>query len=377
MLGAITYARSVKTMKIRFRAFIAVAVLLAVAVLVGCGARQGNQADKALGVEAILPLTGPGAPFAAYIKKGLDLAAEEINSNGARAIEVVYDDSKSDPKEAISAFQQKMLTDHPPVTIVALSSVMKALGPLAKPNKTVMVGTAVSLPGVTDPSEYVFRIYPEANGVAGVIAQYAAKKYKTAAVAYIDDDFGASAEKVFKASFEKSGGKVLMAEPYKPRETDFRSQWQRIKEANPQCVWVVGYGPAYSVLIKQMREAQVPSVLLGDMTLGLPITLKNVGRAAEGVVYVDGPMNPDFLAKYQRKYNEVPTSYAGYAYDILKIIKRASDRGQSPDQIRDALAATRDYPGVMGPLTILPNRDAALKFVLMQIKGGKPTRVGD
>lgn len=370
-------------MKTTRRLLAALAVLSVAGVLFGCKTDSGQTGttnppveSTPLKVEAILPLTGPGAPFAAYIKNGLDLAADELNAGGAAGVNVTFDDSKSDPKEAISVFQQKVLTEGAPVTVVALSSVMKALAPLAKQNNTVMVGTAVALPGVTEPSDYVFRVYPEANGLAGVIADYAGKKYKTAAVAYIDDDFGSSAEKVFQTTFETAGGKVVLAEPYKLTEKDFRSQWQRIKAAKPECVWIVGYGPAYSVVIKQMREAQVPATLLGDMTLGLPATLANVGSQVEGVVYVDGEMQDDFVAKYQAKFSEPPTSYAGYAYDILKMVKQASSAGQSPEQIREAFAGIKDYPGAMGSITIQPNRDAALRFVLMQIKDGKPARFG-
>lgn len=329
---------------------------------------------QTLKIGALLPQTGPGAVFAEYIKKGLDLAVADANATGTGEITVLYADSKNNPAEGVSAFRQLVLREAPPVVITALSSVTRAVAPLAKDNRTVVIGTAVGLPDVTAPSDYVFRIYPEAHGLAGVMARYAATKCQTAAVVYIDDDFGASGARVFRDEFAADGGEVLASEPYKIIESDFRTQWRRIDGMRPDCVWVTGYGPAYSVIVRQMRDLGVSSVLLADMTLGLPVTLQNVGEAAEGVVYVDGEMSDEFASHYRATYAEAPTSYAGYAYDIVLMLDTLLERGAtSAEEIRDGLKTVEAYPGVMGPITILGTRDADLTFKLMQIQGGEPT----
>lgn len=340
----------------------------------GSGTSTTAAVDQApsLQIGALLPQTGPGAVFADYITKGLDLAQSEINATDPRAIEIIYGDSKNNPKEGVTVFQRMVLTDRPPVIITALSSVTKAVAPLAKENNTIVIGTAVGLPNVTAPSDFVFRVYPEANGLAGPIAGYAAKQYATAAVVYINDDFGMSGADVFTRFFEAGGGKVVHREPYNLLEKDFRTQWEKIKRAKPDCVWIIGYGPAYSVVVRQMREMGVEATLLADMTLGLPTTLKNVGDAAEGVVYVDGPMDPQFASRFEAKYGEPPTSYSGYAYDIVKMLDSVRRKGDvRPESIQERLAAIREFPGVMGEVTIMPNRDASLKFVLMQIRNGQ------
>jgi len=166
----------------------------------GCK-REAPSTVESLKIGAVLPQTGAGGVFADYIQKGIDLAVEEVNTKVPGSMTVVYGDSKNDAKEGVTVFRQIVLTEKPPVVISALSSVTKALAPLAKPNKTVVIGTAVALPEVTEPSDFVFRVYPEANGLAGVIATYAASKYKTAAVAYINDDFGMSGAEVFRQVF--------------------------------------------------------------------------------------------------------------------------------------------------------------------------------
>jgi branched-chain amino acid transport system substrate-binding protein len=352
---------------------VVLAVIVAVTRPWETDGRDVLQESKPLVIGALLPQTGAGAVFADYIKKGIDIAVSEANAGGQTVVRVIYADSKNDPKEGVSAFRQMVLTESPPVVITALSSVTRAVGPLAKELNTVVVGTAVGLPDVTAPSEFVFRVYPEASGLAGVIAKHAIEHCDSAAAVYIDDDFGASGARVFEETYEQGGGRFLLKEPYKIAEADFRTQWTKIDAANPDCVWVTGYGPAYSVIVRQMKELNVSSTLLADMTLGLPITLKNVGPAAEGVVYVDGPLDPAFADRFRTAYGEAPTSYAGYAYDIVKMLLSAADaNGKEPQAIQEALSTVRDFPGVMGTISMLPNRDAALSFKLMKVVEGQP-----
>ena len=89
-------------------------------------------------------------------------------------------------------------------------------------------------------------------------------------------------------------------------------------------------------------------------------------------IRVDGPMDESFVERFEERYGEEPSSYAGYAYDILMMLDMVrSEVGVSPRAIRDRLAAIRDFPGVMGSISILPNRDASLIFRLMRVRGGE------
>lgn len=359
------------------------AVLLVVALFVGCKP-GGNTNPPATGgvakIGAILPQTGPGAVFADYIQKGLELAVEQVNSaSPTTKLELVYGDSKNQPADGIAVYNKMRTVDNLDVMVVALSSVTKALAPLATSNKTLLIGTAVALPGVTDVSDYVFRLYPEAHGLAGVMAPYAAKtlKLRRAAVVYLDDDFGRSSFDVFKQLFEQDGGKVVFSESYKLTEKDYRTQLSKLQATNPDCIWLTGYGPAYGTIIKQIAETGVKAQILGDMTLALPVTLKAAGSAAEGAYIVDGVMADDFVTKFKAKYAEEPTSYAGYAYDIIELLGQAAQKGPfNADTVRQDLLTVKDYPGAMGKITFTANRDCTLQFVVKKVKNGVPGPVG-
>ena len=70
---------------------------------------------------------------------------------------------------------------------------------------------------------------------------------------------------------------------------------------------------------------------------------------------------------------KVPDAMAVLGYDSMKLmvdaIKRAN--GTEGRKIRDALAATRDFPGASGSITIDENRNAKKAIVILKIEGGK------
>ncbi|MFC1855987.1 ABC transporter substrate-binding protein, partial [Thermodesulfobacteriota bacterium] len=363
----------------KFKIILVIYMTLFSMITISYAASAGAQ-HETVEIGAILPLTGPGAVFAEYIKEGVDLAVEEINEKNKDKITILYEDSKNMPKEGISAYNKIVSSNNVSVTVVALSSVAKALSPLAEKNKSVQIYIAVAIPDVTD-GKYTFRIYPEANGMAGIMSEYAASKLmsKTAAVIYINDDFGRTSLESFKNNFETRGGKVVFSESYELLQKDFRNQIAKLKNVKPQpdIIYLSGYGPAYSIIIKQLKELEVKSQLTADMTMGLPITLKHVGEAAEGAFFVDGDMSDEFIVRFKGKYGKKPTSYAGYAYDIINIVNSIMEEKKSAKvhDISEGLINIKNYNGAMGNISILPNGDASLKFSVKKIENGNPVNI--
>ncbi len=361
------------------RRFLVVCLIIFFGFVFNVGMSKVNK-PEAYKIGAILPLTGPGAVFAQYIKEGLDLAVEELNRSSQVPLTILYEDSKNQPKEGISGYNKLLFREKPPVVIVALSSVAKALSPLAEQSNTIQVYIAVAIPDITD-GKYTFRVYPEAYGMAGVMARYNATRLgaKTAAVIYINDDFGRVSLEAFKKEFETYGGRVVFAESYELMQTDLRPQITKLRNIRPapDIIYLNGYGPSYGAIVRQLRELRVKSQLTADMTLGLPNTLEQVGDASEGAYFVDGKMSSDFISKFKQKYGKNPSSYAGYAYDIVNTLHAvAKKKGQfTPDAIREGLHEVKNYNGVMGNITIQANGDSNLEFVVKQIKNGFPTLV--
>jgi branched-chain amino acid transport system substrate-binding protein len=344
--------------------------------------RRHEPPDSVIKIGAILPQTGPGAVFAQYIQEGSELAAEEINARQAKPVRIIYEDSKNLPREGVTVYNRLVARDHPRVVMVALSSVAKALAPLAAESNTAQVYVAVAIPDITD-GKYTFRVYPEASGMAGLMAHFSFKDLnkRTAAIFYVNDDFGRVSVDAYRQEFETHGGKVVYAESYELQETDFRPQISKLKSLDPapDVIYLNGYGPAYGVAIRQLREQQVTAQITADMTMGLPNTREQAGSAADGIYFVDGKISDEFARKFWFKYKKEPSSYAGYSYDIIQLLNRVAQTQKdfTTASVVEGLRQVKDYSGAMGKISILTNGDSSLQFVVKKMTGTRIEVVSD
>ncbi len=109
-------------------------------------------------------------------------------------------------------------------------------------------------------------------------------------------------------------------------------------------------------------------------------SLYQIGGAALHGSYFSNHYSPDdtdpivqkFVSDYKTQYGSVPDALAATAYDAARIMFDAIKRANSLDgaAIRDALAATKDFPGVTGKVTFNENRDAVKPIVMVKIENG-------
>jgi branched-chain amino acid transport system substrate-binding protein len=81
-----------------------------------------------------------------------------------------------------------------------------------------------------------------------------------------------------------------------------------------------------------------------------------------------------FVKTFKERFNgETPDAMAVLAYDAANIMFDAISRAGSTEgpKIRDALAATKDFQGVTGVITIDANRNAVKPGVVLEIVNGE------
>lgn len=360
---------------------------LLVLFLLGSCPRQNSgvqtTADKGprtLKLGAVLPFTGAGALIAEYMRYGMDLAAEELNAEGKVKIEILYEDSQSEPKEGITAFNKLISTQDPNAIVIGLSSVASALAPLAEDTNKVQMLVCVAKPGLAD-GKLRFRVYPTADGMAGEMAKFNSEQLgiKTSAVISLNDDFGKASAAAYRQRTEESGGKVIYEESYEATQKDFRSTITKLKALQPQpdAVFLCGYGPAYGVFISQYRQANLKPQLTSDMSTGLPSTLTQAGQAAEGVYFAEGPIMPEFAAKFKKRFGKDVFCYSGYGYDAVRLLAKAClEQGTSTQQLSTGLKESKGYIGAMGSVSFDAQGETNLKFAIRRVAGGKIVDAG-
>ena len=85
------------------------------------------------------------------------------------------------------------------------------------------------------------------------------------------------------------------------------------------------------------------------------------------------PAVENFVKKFQAKYHELPDAMAALGYDSAMVLMEAMKRAGATDgpKVRDAIAATRDYPGITGNITLDEHRNATKAAVILTVKDGK------
>lgn len=361
-----------------------VLILILVSVVIYINQRQKE--PEVIKIGAILPLTGKLAEFGVDEKRGMDLALEEINKTGylnGKKLSIIYEDSKSDPKTAVSALQKLLTTDKPPVVFSLGSSISLAIAPIIDQNKIVLIAVAAT-PDLSGKSPYIFRNFPSASSQAQKLAHlaYSQLGIREIAILYINDDLGLGNKKAFVDFFTKLGGKVIFEDAFAKEGKDFRPLVSKVLETKPTAIYVPGYGDALALLVKQIKEAGYKGIFLSSPEFGYPSVLNVAGDASEGVIYSDLAYDPtsedpeikSFVEKFKSLFGKEPTLDAVLAYDevrmVAEIIKKV---GPKPLAIRDELAQLKNFKGISGNLSILPNGDVDFPIVLKVIRNGKPT----
>lgn len=367
------------------KAWIGIVVVLAVAALAWWGAPYlfPRTDEGAARIGAVLPLTGSSAQIGGWQRKGIDLALAQINQDGGidgSPLQVIYEDSQGDPRAGIASLQKLLALSPAPAVFLSLSSVSNAALPVLDERKVVGMLLAVSLPGITSRSPWAFRCNLGSDDEARTMAAHlGTTSLRRIAVAYINDEFGVGALEVFREAAGDKGITVTAAEAYEKEATDFRTLIVKLRASNPDAVYVIGYVRSSVLLIKQMRELGVDTPVLGNMALSVPSFLELGGDALDGATFTVTQFDPAssrprtraFVDAYRERYGETPTFFAAFAYDATQMTADAMRRrGTSAEQVRQGLSEIRGYEGVMGTLTVLPNRDIEFPTRVVRNRGG-------
>jgi len=143
-------------------------------------------------------------------------------------------------------------------------------------------------------------------------------------VLYINNDTGVDAAKVYKAAFEKAGGKVTVYEAYDPKATDYSGMLLKVRAANPDMVHIHGLITDIPQVIAQMRQLGLQQRVSTYSAGYNPNIVKQLGAAAEGLIVTslapgqgDRPQVKEYVARWQAKEGRVPNGlpYTQYLYD--------------------------------------------------------------
>ena len=136
-----------------------------------------------------------------------------------------------------------------------------------------------------------------------------------------------------------------------------------------------------SGIARQARGLGLTATLLGGDGWDSPKLAEIGGAAIEGSYFsnhysVDDPAPAvrSFVEAYKTAFGAEPDSIAATSYDAARLIADAIRRAGSTEgkRVRDALASTKDFPGVTGSITMDADRNPTKLPVILKVEGGRP-----
>lgn len=367
-----------------------VAVFVMAGILAGCGSSSSN--DIRIGV--LDELTGGNATMGTSAANGAKMAIKEANAKGGvlgKQLAAVVADNKSEPSESANAMTKLATQDK----VVAVTGVFSSSNAIAASN----VAEATKIPflavGATNPKvtvdeksgkvkDYTFRVCfidPFQGTVGANFVLNTLKIQKAAILVDNSSDYSKGLSAFFKDAFTKGGGSILAEEAYLQKDQDFKTVLTKIKALNPEVIYVPGYYEEVGKIVKQARELDIHVPIIGGDGWDSPKLVEVATAAALNNTYftnhysVDdtNPVSQTFVEAYKKEYGQAPDAMAVLGYDAANVLIDAIKRANStePGKIKEALAATKDYPAITGSTTLNATHDAVKSAVIIEMKDGK------
>jgi len=360
--------------------FVGVLLLLAACALPESGSNN-------IKIGAFLSLTGATSAYGISAANAITLATDEANRSGGidgKQIALDIEDDHSNTQE-VPDIVNHLIKEHKVNALIAEPVSTRAMlaAPIAQQNQVVMISSASVKPELTMQGDYIFRACFISSTEGDAVAKFAVDhlKAKSAAIVLDDkNDYAVVLAGFFADSFKKRGGQIVSEQKYEASATDLSAQMNAIKTAAPDIVFAPGFYTTAPVVAREVKRAGIKARLIGSDGWDSPNLLDAGSEPFEGVYFAnhfwagsDDPFVTKFVADYRAKYGVVPDAGAATAYDAARMLFDAFKRAKSTESaaVRNALAQTKDFPGVTGKITLDSNRNAQVPVYMLRIEGGK------
>jgi len=345
----------------------------------------GQVAAADLTVGIMVPTTGSEATYGKDMENAINLAADEINkAGGVLGMNVVTmtGDAACDPQQATAAATKLVSAE---ITALVGGYCSGATLPTMKiygDAKIPMVIPAANSTKLIDVNMgNAFQINSTGfDQVKTAVSLFEEKGINKLAIIHQGDGYSEDLAKLTRDKWSEMGKEVVAYEVVNKGEQDQSALVTRVKSKAPDAVFWTAYYADGALVIKQLRQGGYRNLIAVGDGSNSPKLLEIAGKAAEGVYCFSNPTveylpaAKDFHANYKAAYKQDPDAYAALSYDGLKLMADAINRAGSTDKdaIIKALAETKDFTGIAGPISFTDqNTLARSNFVTLVAKDGK------
>ena len=362
------------------------AILLALVGTILTSSSCSRKQEPGIPVGQFASLTGGQASFGQSTDKGVQLALAEINAAGGvlgQPLRIITKDNQSKPGETSTAVRE-LISRNKVVALIGEVASGRSLeaAPIAQRSGIPMISPASTNEKVTETGDHIFRVCFIDPFQGTVCAKFSRKLGFTKAgiITDVSKDYSLGLAKSFKQEFTANGGVITGEQSYSGGDKDFSAQLTAIKADNPQVIFLPAYYTEAPLIIRQARQLGITVPFIGGDGWDSPELVGVGGSSVEGCYFSNhfsdqskDPLVVAFVDAYRKKYNGEPDAMVALGYDSVYLLADAMKRAGTTDpaKVNAAIAATRDFPGVTGKITLDAHRNPTKSAVMLQVKNGK------
>ena len=342
-----------------------------VSLFLVCGTSLPARAADVVVIGNILPLSGPVAPIGKVGREVREMAVEEINDAGGiqalggAKLEMIYADSRGDPKVAMTEAERLIMVEKVCcITGAYQSAVTYPSTEVAERYKVPYLVPVSVRDAITERGfKYTFRVAAKASWYARdqinfikALGERTGLMPKKLAFVFENTDWGTSTAEGWRELAKEHGFEVVLDEPYPANAPDLTPVVLKIKRAKPDFVLLVSYVADATLLMNTMAEHEVD--VLGMISSGGghsdPKFIPNTGKnslyhfdAVEWEADLNRPGLRETNQKFKDRYGYNLSAEAANVYASMYVLKDALEKAGSsdPEKLRDALAKTNYTEG--------------------------------
>lgn len=355
-------------------------IILCLGLVAACAksGEEGNVAGKTIKIGWIGSLTGDQSVFGICESDTIQMLVDEVNAAGGIAgkqVEFIPYDTKGTPEEAVNAVNRLVTNDKVQIILGPNSSGLAIpIASVLEKGKVADIATVATNEKVTVDGgklkPYNFRVCfidPYQGAVAASFA-YKEAGFKTAAIlSDISDEYSQGLSEYFKRTFQDLGGQVVAEEAFKTGDVDFRAQLTKIKDKDPDVIFLPYFYKEVSLTAKQADEIGISAIFMGGDGWTSDQLMEMGGPYLQGSYIVnhvdfDDPDVQEFKAQFAAAYPGKPMQLNAYmGHDAFVTAKAAIEKvaaeneGKiSSEAIAKALEGIK-VEGITGTIHISPD----------------------
>jgi branched-chain amino acid transport system substrate-binding protein len=332
--------------------------------------------------------------YASMMKNSFEMALETINKAGGikgQPLKLVYANDQGKPKPGEKAIIDLVEKNGAVMLVGAYqSSNTIFMARMAdKLDRPLLVSTAADDRITQRKWKNVYRLNPPAKGYTNGLENFFLNKIKpkSMAIVYENSPYGTSGAMRMMWFCRENDINLRAIEPYHKERLSpdyFKRIVDRLKHDPPDVIYMVSYLKDGALLVKNIREAKINSLLSGGAGgFTNQKFINNAGASADYLLtatlwtpQLQYPGTQAYYDQYTKKYGSAPDYHGAEAYSALLVAADALKRTDSnrPESIRAALDKT-DMMTPFGPVKFTSyenfERQNSLPTQVLQIINGK------